>query len=237
MKRTFVVLVSLGLLSFPQPSLGVSDSSVRLLLTGQFHGDEISAESGETWYGLFADGDGFKLVATRIEVAIVEDAIMDAEGEKTGKEVSLEFEGEPLFLVRGSEDFQAGPVKTAFRGAKFLYPGQSEVMTLAPSKYFRLSAFGEALDGLYEAELKDYTLKFVQGQGEKQTIVRYEQLYSLDGRPELLWAGDLDRDGKLDLFFNLTDHYNVMGYTLFLSSKSGEGEYLRKVAELILTGC
>ena len=39
-----------------------------------------------------------------------------------------------------------------------------------------------------------------------------------DASPRLLFAGDIDRDGKLDLIVDTTDHYNKSRPTLFLSS-------------------
>ena len=48
--------------------------------------------------------------------------------------------------------------------------------------------------------------------------------------PQILWAGDIDRDGKLDLLLDLTDHYNVSIPTLFLSSEAAEDELVAEVA-------
>ena len=47
-----------------------------------------------------------------------------------------------------------------------------------------------------------------------------------DASPTLLFAGDLDRDGKLDLIFDTTDHYNVRRPTLFLSSQAAPANCL-----------
>ncbi|MET0807665.1 MAG: hypothetical protein ABWX93_02785, partial [Pseudoxanthomonas sp.] len=58
-----------------------------------------------------------------------------------------------------------------------------------------------------------------------------------DASPTLLFAGDLDRDGKLDLIFDGTDHYNVSRPTLFLSSPAGQGELLHEVARYESVGC
>ena len=50
-------------------------------------------------------------------------------------------------------------------------------------------------------------------------------------------CGDLDRDGNLDLLYNLTHHYNVSKLTLFLSSAAKSNEIFRKVGEFVITGC
>jgi hypothetical protein len=58
-----------------------------------------------------------------------------------------------------------------------------------------------------------------------------------DALPQLLFAGDLDRDGRLDLLIDTTDHYNVSKPTLFLSSAAYKGVFLRRVSEHVAVGC
>ena len=58
-----------------------------------------------------------------------------------------------------------------------------------------------------------------------------------DAMPRLLFAGDLDRDGRLDLIFDITDHYNVSRPTLFLSSGAADGKPLRAAARYESVGC
>ena len=58
-----------------------------------------------------------------------------------------------------------------------------------------------------------------------------------DASPTLLFAGDIDHDGKLDLIFDTTDHYNVRRPTLFLSSQSRPGGVILDVAHYEATGC
>ena len=67
-------------------------------------------------------------------------------------------------------------------------------------------------------------------------------LYSLqdcgnDPSWRLLWAGDLDRDGKLDLYVSVTQHYNVSERKLFLSSQADEGQLVKEVADFVTSGC
>ena len=53
----------------------------------------------------------------------------------------------------------------------------------------------------------------------------------------ILWAGDIDRDGRLDLLIDMSNHYNVSAPTLFLSSHAGKGQLVARVASLGLSGC
>ncbi|HEY4555320.1 MAG TPA: hypothetical protein VIG68_02630, partial [Lysobacter sp.] len=58
-----------------------------------------------------------------------------------------------------------------------------------------------------------------------------------DASPALWFAGDLDRDGHLDLILDATDHYNLSRPTLYLSTQAADGELVRRVAEHEAVGC
>jgi hypothetical protein len=60
---------------------------------------------------------------------------------------------------------------------------------------------------------------------------------SLDIEQYVMFAGDLDHDGKLDLLANVSGHWNEWRPALFLSSAAKEGELVGRVAELVATGC
>ncbi|NIQ12133.1 MAG: hypothetical protein GWO23_21940 [Gammaproteobacteria bacterium] len=64
-----------------------------------------------------------------------------------------------------------------------------------------------------------------------------KQSIASEAFPQVLWAGDLDRDGKLDILLDLTDHYNVSAPTLLLSSMAAANELVQPVAEFRTTGC
>ncbi|WP_158636362.1 hypothetical protein [Aerolutibacter ruishenii] len=44
-------------------------------------------------------------------------------------------------------------------------------------------------------------------------------------------------DGRLDLVFDTTDHYNLLRPTLFLSSRAAAGELVGQVAQYQSVGC
>ncbi|MBD2305515.1 hypothetical protein H6G17_08305 [Chroococcidiopsis sp. FACHB-1243] len=53
----------------------------------------------------------------------------------------------------------------------------------------------------------------------------------------VFWAGDLDRDGKLDLLIELASHANISSLILFLSSPAKEHKLLEPVAQFVTQGC
>ena len=78
-------------------------SEIQLLQVGAFHGDEVSAKSGEVWLGLYSTPDGHALIPSRITVETVYDPFVDNAGDQTGKVVSVEEQTPPLFLIKGFE--------------------------------------------------------------------------------------------------------------------------------------
>jgi hypothetical protein len=67
---------------------------------------------------------------------------------------------------------------------------------------------------------------------------RFQPLYSTresdEGSWSLVWAGDLNRDGRLDLLLRASHHYNVDVLRLFLAGRDGR---LHEVAAFQTTGC
>jgi hypothetical protein len=63
-------------------------------------------------------------------------------------------------------------------------------------------------------------------------------LYATDGfvdepHYEVEWAGDLDRDGRLDLVVNLSRKYSIHPHRLLLSSKARRGELVGEAAVFV----
>jgi hypothetical protein len=204
-------------------------TSIKLLFVGQFHSEEISVKSGEVWFGLYKTEAGYELMSTKVNVnPTVDNELMDTE-------VSTDQEAKPLFLVRGSDRFKPGRILTSFYGREFVFPAQSKDLRFGWDHYFSLNAYGEVTDGQTDTWIKNYQLKLVHG-AQSQIVVSIP-FFTMEGPPNLIWAGDLDRDGKLDMLLDLGGHYNVEQPTLFLSSMADEGDLVKRVAALRLVGC
>ena len=190
-----------------------------LLVPGTFHGDEVSASSGEKVWALRGD----ELVEATLVVETVEDVLLDTEDQKTGKRVSVANGGTPVAMFGGLK-LEAGPVTTRVSVERSLLAGQPVEFTLGARSY--------RLEG--EGDENGYRLTLTEG-GRTQTLVVHDSLD--DTGPRLLWAGDLDRDGEADFLIDLTRHYNVSEPTLFLSKEAGEGELVKRVAAFQTMGC
>jgi len=242
MKIFFLNIMFLGFLTLNSAGVQeLSNSEISLLQVGQYHGKEVSAQSGELWFGLYQTEKGYELIPSRISIESINDAIVDDKDQKTGKKVSVDEPSEPLFLVKGLKNLKSGLVKTVFSGKKFLYPAESISFKLGGKNYYNLTAFGEVKDREggkpFEIIISNYSIKISRSPWEYSQVLVSFDLLAMDGIPTLLWAGDLDGDGKLDLLMDLTNHYNLTVYTLFLSSLSEGNNLLKKAAEFRTTGC
>jgi len=231
-KQVLAVMLSAALCILISSPTGLYGSDgVELITTGEFHGDEVTATDGERWTGLFRTDGGFELANKAVAVEYFEDAVVDGPGEKTGKRVGVENGINPIFLLRGINGLEEGPVASIFDGNRWLKPGATEDLGLEGTEY-SLYATGEGKD---EWSIEGYRLVLASG-GKSQELAGYD-ICCDDSMPALIWAGDLDRDGRLDLFLDLSNHYNVGRRTLFLSSLAGDGELVGKAAEFVTYGC
>lgn len=211
-----------------------------LQLPGTFHQGEAVARHGERWLALRVQADDARLDTTRLRVRTVFDELLDAEGQATGSEVGSD-KADVLTYLRGS-GLQAGPVAQAriedTAGDSGLV---AQTLTLG-DKAYRLATRCEAAVpeggfmcdiGLIEGE-RSQTLVRMTAQ---QMAGRPGLMLGDDATPHLIFAGDLDRDSKLDLLFDTTDHYNLSRPVLFLSGAAEGDELLHAVAEYSAVGC
>lgn len=199
-----------------------------------YHEGECSAKSGQIWMGLFPLKDKqFELRSTKISITLVNDQIIDEDPRmKTGRKVTIAGKGEPLVLIGGVPALKPGKVVTSDVIAKERMDiGQTLKLNIG-AKQSTLTVSGIKKDAEWRTGYK----VVLQSGGIKQTV--YERNQVADSSfPSLLWAGDLDGDGKIDLLMDTTDNYNVRQLTLFLSSKAKPGKLVEQVATHMSTGC
>lgn len=217
---------------------------------GQFHGGEPVARHGERWFALTADADGARLTRTRLQVKTVVDEMLDVDGQATGQAVSsAAASGAVLTYLRGP-GLHEGPVTQAVspdignnnEGGDSGLPAQTlrfggrdyRIATRCEADRATANMYRCSID-LIDGERRQ-TLVAMSGQRDA-TVAGSGMLLGSEATPHLIFAGDLDRDGRLDLIFDTTDHYNVSRPTLFLSGTAAEGELVRMVAEYHSVGC
>jgi hypothetical protein len=202
---------------------------IQLLETGEFWSDEINSKSGETWLGLFNDGNNYFLKSTKINV--------QRDSEK-GKTVTVPGKNEPLFLVKNATKLKRGKIETIVAPDT---DGREINMQNGFSKDFNFR--GETYSLRVESDTRndegslDNNSRLVLRKGEKTQVLATLKNGCDDCFWSLYWVGDLDQDGKLDFYLDLSNHYNAMAKMLFLSSEADKGKLVKRVAEFWTVGC
>ena len=239
MKRSLTMLiVFIALAASANKSASVVQHPQRVIEPGEFHGEEITAQSGEKWLGLQITNENSLLLNYRLTVSAVNDLVVDEEGQATGKKVSVDLPLEPLFPIKGLKNVSAGPVTTVFgdgAGSGTLDESSPLTLNLGEQSYVLKVGSEDTAKCPYQSLPRNARLVLVNGE-IKQVLYSLQDCGS-DPSWSLVWAGDLDRDGKLDLYVNVTQHYDSSERKLFLSSQAGEGQLLKEVAEFLTSGC
>lgn len=209
---------------------------------GTLHGDEALVRDGERWLALESTPTGTRLVPTRVRLDRVVDEILDGPGEATGREVVALASPGATLLLRGP-GLRAGPIE-----------GGDVEATESPgdgmSPAFRFRGVEHRLQPVCPAALpapggSQACTMTLTGGGKAQALHPVLRWRGEDGTlgfgdeapPRLLHVGDLDRDGRVDLILDTSDHYNAAQPTLFLSSPAKGDSRLEQVALHRSTGC
>ena len=202
------------------------------------NGEDFKIKSGETWLGLYGKNENTRLLPTKIEVSYKYELDLD------WIVFSTKTKNEPLFLVKNLKSVKQGKVKTLFRGLTWddYDKGKGELTGLK-NGFEQEYKLGEKVfvlrveEGVDEKQEHIWALT-LETDGIKQTI--YYISYSGEEAEvgNLYWVGDLDSDGKLDLFMDFYN-YEKGGYSsgLFLSSQAEKGKLVKLFEYFRLSAC
>ena len=227
--RQLTALLSCVLILPASPETSAGNA---LLAVGSFHGGEVQLKQPRQWLGLFCSGHVCNAHQTIVSTAAVHDDIVDEDSKaSTGVEVSIAESGSPIFLVRGLA-FAKRQVPTVFSGEQALGAGDSFSID-APFSSHLLKVEGKKSED--EALPKGSRLLFSQGTTSQELLALPDG--GNDPYITVLWIGDIDGDGKPDLYLNTSWHYNVSHKVLWLSSLARAGQLVGQAAVLHTTGC
>lgn len=216
----------------------VTKLRIKLLETGEeFHGDQVNAKSGETWLGLFKKNDKYTLQTTKLKIVSVRDTIVDEKGEKTGKSIFTNNKAKAVLLLKNAKMLPEGEVKTLFFADE---TDESTELKNGSEKSFEFNGAKYSLRVENKISHDEYLgkgSKLILSRNGKEQVLNYLKDGCNDCFWHLFWVGDLDRDGKLDFYFDLSWHYNVTDRKLFLSSQAEKGKLVKYVANFWTNGC
>lgn len=209
-----LVFAAVGIAHAEQPA-----KTWRFLVEGEYHGDEAPAKPGSGWLALTLNDGRWQLVPTEVRATRVFDAVLDAEGEKTGIRISSRHQAIALLRVPG---VRAGKVDTP--NMRF----NDNAASIAPGRPLNM-VFGENSYRLEASKSGVYLKKGAQRTRLPELAVSGGGNAEEADAATLQWAGDLDGDGALDLIVGYSG-YNRSGACLFLSSTAASGQLVGLVA-------
>lgn len=182
--------------------------------------ESIVIGDGEMWLGVFPAGARATVKEKKIRVRKV---ASDDAAEGMAIRVDTASGGnEPLFMLKGSTRVKPGDVNSVYLMSDD--PPSAIQVTLQGKKYVIHRVKAKGADG---APVQRLTLKL----GDKQIVLG--ECPARDGIFPV-WAGDLDGDGRLDLYVRIEHHNYWTEQLLFLSSADATGKALTSRAAKLL---
>lgn len=229
LRQLIVILLLAGVLCAQAGGGG----AISLIEPGSYHGNELRSGVAGNWLALVRHGTGYAWQTVAVRVVKERDEIVDGDGPaETGKRAEIIGGDEAVLLLRGLPDVLGTVIQPVITQERSLGAHESLPIEFSATRHLlRVTGTDPKADVLG----KGSTLELSDG-------TKRQVLYSLpEGGDEpdwsVLWAGDMDGDGRLDLYVNVTNHYNVTNHTLFLSSLAKPGELVGRAGVVTKTGC
>ncbi|HCO67108.1 MAG TPA: hypothetical protein DIT04_05025 [Dysgonomonas sp.] len=212
---------------------------LKAIITRTLHQDEASKDmENMKWYGLFKSQSGYYVSSAVLVMRPAYDPMVDLreddESTWTGWDVSTINIDEAIILISRDANLKSGDVKydPKLQGI-VIRPGGSIDFEFNSIKY-KLYAEGEVINAEWDPQEKvihNYRL-YLEAEmvGEKKTQLLAATPFLDDAEFEIMFVGDIDSDGIVDLVINTHHHYNIYRPTVYLSSFAGRQEITRPVA-------
>jgi hypothetical protein len=183
-------------------------------MIGAWRKDEAGAWRGQGWLGWRHDSETLEPVRL-----VIRD--LQREPGDDFDQVSVQPMPEMDYAVRCVPQLRAGPVRNARVVNEYLTRDQPLKIELGERRYeVRLES---TRDDLFDARV-------VLSEGRRMQVLYSAGGFSDEPHYVIEWAGDLDRDGRLDLVATLSRKYSLHPHTLLLSSWASGSALVGKVA-------
>lgn len=203
---------------------------------------EVVGKTGQEWL-VMAETNG-QYVIKSATASVRQLKTISYPGDENDAKISFGLSGTSLFAFRGIKNVHAGPVTTVYLRPTWdeidrrnlpiepMKTGFKRELNLKENWYMLRVSYARTKNGEQKGVL------VLENNGIQQIVARnsFELAYGAT-IGDLLWAGDIDGDGKLDLYF---DEFNEKGYFsggLYLSSHASEDELVKLAAVFGYAGC
>ena len=224
-----------------ETNLDLDHPPYQLITTGPCHGNEGDLSwARQDWNALLLETDGYTgsyiIAQTKLEVTAIHDPCVDSEGEQSGFDVRHSSPGSCLFVLSESYPLTEGEVDFLPMPSMPLEAGQTFCFAQEGTPYqLMVTADRKEQDG--NVTLSNCRLYFSRADGTPQTQLLCVLPFMDDATLQVDWIGDIDMDGKPDLFLSTSHKYSVYRPTLFLSGAAQGDELLGLVGAYRTTGC
>jgi len=229
--RAFALSVLAGLaMSWSAGARADPTQPARLGKVGDVWPDSIAFKDGEMALALMQTEGGYRLERRRVKIG--------GSGTDLHRRVAVEPAGEPVALLAGA-GLAERSVAAANVPANACF-GEATELTGKPTDERRtcqITLGANRIDVVVAARSIETEPNFWKRVFDL-TLSHDGASRTLRGVATIVFAGDLDADGRLDLLVDTASHYNVSAeWHLFLSSAAHPGEPLAKVATFTTGGC
>jgi hypothetical protein len=175
-------------------------------------------DTNARWLGLYAGSEGSGLKAAKVF----------SESRREGSQTTFRVVSNPpgaVALFSQVPGLSAGPVVTTARDLDIGSESREVTLKLASRVYTLrlLSSRDDLCDAVIVLGAGDVAQKLFQSRSD-------EELSCDEPHFRIHWAGDLDRDGRLDVLATFSQKYSFYPRKLFLSSAAGNGTLVFEVA-------
>ena len=215
----------------------VDSIPTEIMQVGTFHAGEVPNVAGRNWFALIINGEQAELKTASPKIKTVFDGIMDDENNKasySGKQVEVKGP-EPFMLIR-----RQGLTTGVVQQASITTTDQGQTITFNKTVYTVEHQCKKKSKAEEFASCKVYLVGHGNGNGNSIKQWLGDTLENGDSdfneTISVSWAGDIDRDGKIDLIIEKS-RYNNSDTVLLLSSAAKAGKHVHEVAKLSRQGC